>query len=121
RIAGGDGRAVFPDVLEISAAGKFPPQDQRGPARERRQCAQNLGGTPVVGTKIVDAVGAGHAKSIPSRNGVAKQLAKAQHRTLRSVARARGEENYRVVPFVRRWQACFTRLAAADGGIKVVA
>src|SRR5947208_6724491 len=66
-IAGSDGRVMLLDVIEKPAAGKFPSHDQSRAASKRRQRAQGLGRTPVVGAKIVDAIGAAYAKGIRGR------------------------------------------------------
>ena len=108
------------DVIEKPAAGKFPSHDQGRAASKRRQRAQGLGRTPVVGAKIVDAIGAAYAKGIRGRLGVAQQFPKAQHHALRQLGRARGEQDDGVI-LAARVHACIARLALADRGIKAAA
>src|SRR5712691_10889176 len=66
-IAGRYRRAVLLDMVEKSAAGKLARDDQRRTPVERGEGAQGLGGAPVEGAKIIDAVLSRKAEAVGHR------------------------------------------------------
>src|ERR1043166_4017872 len=96
-IAGRNRRTVLLDMVEKPAAGELARDDQRRTAVERGEGAQRLGGAPVEGAKIVDAVLSRKAEAVRHRARVGQKFAKGEYDALRSGAGAGGEQDDGIV------------------------
>ena len=115
RVAGRDRHAVIAHMLEEAAGRELRRHDQGGAAIDRHQRAQKLRRRPVEGTEIVDPVVRGDSEALGGGVDIRQVLAIVQHHALGPRARARGEEDHRVVvrPGCRLRAA---RLVARDFG-----